>query len=250
MKKVVDFLGNQSIWVLCFTSLLILVCSCSHMPPEYLEAVENAANPQPDEIYSDLTPISSANTELVRKNVDGEEFVLVVSWVGDASYYRQTDQKGFYNTGRRDIWVTVVPELKERCAEPGFGGDDIGLRLKQLLGMPRSTKKSNFVEFWVRTEELFRPCPDAEIDDRRCELNLPNHVTQKHRKWFNSKRAESYCHKEGCRSIVPYPWTQLGYTFDWGSTAPHIGLSEFVIEKESDVFVNRIVPTLEYCRGD
>jgi hypothetical protein len=28
----------------------------------------------------------------------------------------------------------------------------------------------------------------------------------------------------------PYPWTGLGYTYDWGSADIHVGLCEFVLQ--------------------
>jgi hypothetical protein len=32
----------------------------------------------------------------------------------------------------------------------------------------------------------------------------------------------------------PYPWTALGYTYDWGNpTPPHYGVSEFVINSQT-----------------
>lgn len=62
-----------------------------------------------------------------------------------------------------DIWVTLAPELQTRCSDTTFGQGDLSLRLKQLLGMPPSAEETAFVEFWVRPEDLFRPCPDPEI---------------------------------------------------------------------------------------
>ena len=45
-----------------------------------------------------------------------------------------------------------------------------------------------------------------------------------------------------------YPWTQLGYTYDWGS-ANHHGASEFDVRTESTLIVNGITSIEDYCRN-
>jgi hypothetical protein len=42
------------------------------------------------------------------------------------------------------------------------------------------------------------------------------------------------------------PWTRLGYTYDWGDSKTHIGLSEFVIEQNATVTVKSVTPTVQY----
>lgn len=49
-----------------------------------------------------------------------------------------------------------------------------------------------------------------------------------------------------------YPWSGLGYTYDWGNPQkPHVGSSEFIInptaEKPVEVEVVSVTPTQEYC---
>jgi hypothetical protein len=45
-----------------------------------------------------------------------------------------------------------------------------------------------------------------------------------------------------------YPWTQLGYTYDWGNPESEVGLSEFVIRKGSTVVIKSVSNLDEYCR--
>jgi hypothetical protein len=268
MKKEHYYSKNRLTAWLCIAGLLILISGCTYFrsdrkvreskkqgstvqfPSAYLEAVRDAANPEPDEVYDRLIPVAASNTKLVRKTFDGEQYILVVTWVGNASYYKITDQDGFYHTQGFDIWVTVAPELQQQCADPEFGSRDLEPRLKQLLGMPPNTNKTDFVELWVRPQDLFRPCPDAQINDSSCGLGMPEQTSTSHRAWFNRYRAKSYCHSENCKDLVPYPWTQLGYTYDWGNPETEVGLSEFVIKQNSKVIVNDIVPNRKYCHRD
>jgi hypothetical protein len=46
-----------------------------------------------------------------------------------------------------------------------------------------------------------------------------------------------------------YPWTRLGYTYDWAPGASGIGASEFVTRKEMPVIVKAKVPTVAYCHS-
>jgi hypothetical protein len=43
-----------------------------------------------------------------------------------------------------------------------------------------------------------------------------------------------------------YPWTALGYAFDWSSNWG-IGSSEFVIRKGSEIRYESVTPVTAYC---
>jgi hypothetical protein len=213
----------------------------------YAQAVRDASNPEPDEISHDLTSITAGNTDLIRRIIDDKLYILTATWATNTKYFNSVDDAGFYNTGKYNIWVTVVPELKIRCSDPHFGHKDLELRLKQLLGLPPTVEKEGFVEMWVRPEHLFRPCPDSEITDTRCDLNLPADTTARHRQWFNTLRAESYCNIDSTPEKA-YPWTQLGYTYDWNQPGSEVGLSEFVIRKNVKIKIERNnISAAAYC---
>ena len=248
---------------------------------QYASAVDDARVALPAEISRALTPINPQNPDLVWENGVVGSRLLVVSWIGDAGkYYRCTSAGGCAgNTTcleggecpnyKYDTWVTVVPEIKQffaaRAPEP--------LRIAQLLGLPpeavmagHSGEYKYMLEMWVAPQDLFRPCPDTEISDTACELDFPLDsfysldpgnlvkvsagpnagVFMRYPDWFNNQRQYSYT-----PGASPYPWTRLGYTYDWGSTR-HVGLSEFVLHgKKADgatisVGIKSLKPTAEY----
>ncbi|MBU6351343.1 MAG: hypothetical protein KGS73_14490 [Chloroflexi bacterium] len=43
------------------------------------------------------------------------------------------------------------------------------------------------------------------------------------------------------RFLERYPWTRLGYTYDWSNSASEVGLSEFVVAAGSTVAVEPVV---------
>lgn len=119
-------------------------------------------------------------------------------------------------------------------------------RLIQLLGLPPNSVYRYFVEFWVKPEDLFRPCPDQEITDSRCDICFPANADSAHVAWINSNRISRYYQ---CELNHQYPWTQLGYTYDWNpKNKTHFGLSEFVIAAHRKIRVNAIYRTEDYLR--
>jgi hypothetical protein len=217
-------------------------------PQIYQAAIKDAINPEPGEIVHHLTAIVQGNPELFWKDVNGVRYVLMVSLAGNTSFYEASMGKP-YNTGGHYIWVTAVPDVRKLCGQQDFGGDDTPMRLRQLLGLTPTVQVIAFVEFWVNPAQLFRPAADNEITDTTAGLNLPENTEPWYRQWFNELRATQYFQSEQPRHEA-YPWTQLGYTFDWGNPGSRVGVSEFVIKTNADVIVNGIIPINMYCNTD
>lgn len=209
----------------------------------YQQAIVNSMSPEPSKIYGDLLPITKENKNLVWKTIDGEDYLLMVTWKQTVKYYQPicTD-KPCYNTGAYQVWVTAAPELRRRFIETG--SKDTAMRLKQLLGLPPNAEYSYFVEFWVRPQDLFRPCPDNEITDKTCSLCFSAGADSSYIQWVNDNRISRYY---PCALYDKYPWTQLGYTYDWNpKNKSHVGLSEFVIGANKNIAINGVYTTSEY----
>lgn len=204
----------------------------------YKQSIVNSIYPDSSKIYTDLVQINSSNKSLIRKSINNEEYILVCTWKQNIVFYN----KDVFNTGNWPLWVTTAPELKNRFKSESV--KDTNQRLIQLLGLPPGSKYSYFVEIWVRPQDLFRPCPDKEITDGKCDLCFPSGTDADHIKWINENRISRYYQ---CELYNQYPWGQLGYTYDWNpDNKSHVGLSEFIIGANKTVYINRIVPTEEY----
>ena len=207
----------------------------------YKLSIINSIYPDSSEICTKLVQINDSNKTLIRKNINGEEYILVCTWKQNVSFYQKDT---VFNTGTYPIWVTTAPELKNRIKKDS--PKDVNLRLIQLLGLPPTAQYSYFVEFWVRPVDLFRPCPDKEITDGKCDLCFPEGTDPEHIKWINENRISRYYQ---CDLYYQYPWGQLGYTYDWNPrNKSHFGLSEFIIGTNKTIYINRIVTTSEYLR--
>lgn len=219
------------------------VSSSEELQAAYRRAVKDAATAEPDEIYRDLTAITAFNPELIWQGLPGKSRVLVVTWTNWEGYHQHVGQT---TTNTRVTWVTVAPELQEFCRKHRVAAAGLDLRLKQLLGLPHDSPKKWLVEIWAEPRDLFRPSPDPEITDHESELDFPQSdyflkVSVAHRQWFNDLQSRSY-DEDG------FPWTRLGYTYDWGNPQSEIGLSEFAIRPSATVQIRSVTTIEAYCR--
>ena len=214
-----------------------------NLKKEYSAAVADAAVAEPSEISKNLVAIVPANDQLVWKNrgdaVNAK--VLVVTWTSYNGYDGYVDKP---YTMSREVWVTTVPEVKNFCKQNNVHN---ALRLEQLLGLPPNNGKTKFVEMWVRPADLYRPSADPEITDSEAETDFPAPncyitVSDDFKNWYNNLKSNSY-------GANGYPWTRLGYTYDWGNKKSHIGMSEFVILPNSTVEIKSVTSTEEYESG-
>lgn len=212
----------------------------------YQKSIEHSMSPAPSKVCRDLVAITPQNNDLIWKTINGTNYILVVTWKQNISFYKPYLDSTYYNTGKYQIWVTTAPELLHRMKKEN--AEDVDLRLKQLLGLPPNAMYSYFVEFWVKPEDLFRPCPDNETTDSQCDLCFPEKTDSSYVSWINENRISRYYQ---CELYDKYPWTQLGYTYDWNfENKSHIGLSEFVIDINKNIIVKAIYTTNDYLKKD
>lgn len=268
IRRVILFPALREILGVFVLSLLAVSCgggagtqSTDHksIQQQYSSAVADARVVTVDEISSCLTPIAPYNGNLIwENNIVGSRLLVATVIDENGKYYRCDEpagcagdtckEGGNCSSYRWDSWVTVVPEMKQRFA----GTIPSLLRVVQLLGLPPSyATKGNprevkyVMELWVSPSDLFRPCPDSEISDTVCEMQFPadpfrildTHNTirateglaapvfKTYTAWFNNRARNVYT---ATSSSDAYPWTRLGYTYDWGSPL-RFGLSEFVV---------------------
>ncbi len=211
---------------------------------QYQAAVADAASADPDEIYKSLSPVVPFNNRLVWSVDDGTTRVLTVTWTSWSGY---NEAVGATTILAREVWATLVPDIREfALALPGTP-DDKPLRIEQLLGLPPGTGKAWFVEMWASPDDLFRPSADPEITDFEAGPDFPKPasrlaVSPEHAAWIDSLKASSY-------GAAGYPWTRLGYTYDWGNPSSEIGLSEYVIAAGATVRIHASIATKFYLNA-
>lgn len=205
----------------------------------YQRAVVDARVAEPSEVSHALEPLVPANSHLRWRTVDGQPQVELVTWTSYTGYDALVGQG---TTLAREVWVTCVPALHDAVAASGAA--DRELRAAQLLGLPPKPGKTRFVEFWVTPASVFRPAADPDVTtdtapaDSVPGLPLPG-VGTSYLNWYNALKASSY-------GASGYPWTRLGYTYDWGRPAHEEGLSEFVIRAGAQAEIAGVTANREY----
>ena len=151
-----------------------------------------------------------------------------------------------------DVWVTAVPEVKNKCQ--GVGGD-LAMWLRQLHGLHPNTKMTHFVVMEVKGDDIFRPTanPDATTilpcsnsQTKECGEFFPEGISEGHMKWMANQMLSSYLTSKPLNTDG-YPWTRLGYTYNWRRGVDRYGASEYVIRQGAVVKVEEIIAYREYC---
>jgi hypothetical protein len=218
----------------------------------YQKAIEDMILPEPAEVSDKLLAI------------DGKKPARVLSWMRPDEVQTMKETGGAWKTkAPKDIWVTLVPYVKSFCQEFSKAhGDHLGqlvLRLEQRLGMPPGSSKAAFLEITVldpsSIANIFRPCSNPSVTTATCPAGPPAATApQSYRTWFFTQYYNSYATARPSQ----YPWTSLGYTFDWASRAPEMGgsgfakygESEFVVPKGGSIRVESISETGRYCAAE
>ena len=232
----------------------------------YEDAVFDMVLPVPSEISTSLDPL------------DGYGLVQVVSWVrsDQARWYSSQIGSAQPLTDHGDLWVTKSPKVQDFCTayaqSRGAGLDRVTLRLEQRLGLPPKSAKTHFVTFEVETDptnsQIFRPCVSPDVTTRTCTVGpprcdaLPANPTpaqtaaharcEAHLDFFHGQYYTAF----GVSLPSEFPWTSLGYTFDWAPGAvlgngatdfQRYGESEYVIAAGAPVRVLSVTSTKDYC---
>jgi hypothetical protein len=220
----------------------------------YLQAVHDMTLAEPGEVVNTLDPVPSSGP------------ATVVSWV------RSDQTAAFPGAGSTyipssNMWVTLAPHLKEFCQ--GFARQNSQnpertiLRLEQRLGLAPASSKTHFVELAITEprngKSLFRPCGDPSVITTSCNVGGPQQCSSSQgancdalSEFFYQQYYSSY----GSETPTGFPWTSLGYTFDWAFKEVslggsfdfvQVGESEYVVTTGAVLKVLSVQTTEQYC---
>lgn len=180
--------------------------------------------------------------------------VSMVSWV---TQQRAPCQGGgapcTLEVGADRLWVTLAGEVQTLCRGWNLRGDALRERLEQLLGLPPDAplqyRKVGFAVLEVARERVERPCLGMEPAGAGpvCTITAQPGTPEELRNFVGQQMAGSYV-LDNPRG-PGYPYTRLGYTYDWGAAAgaSHYGASEFLIKPGSSARVVAQMSTDAYC---
>ncbi len=222
-------------------------CNCdsqiTNLDQLYNSAIKDAMIIEDNEIINTLTVISDTNPELITMGEGIDKWYLASTWT---PYYWSYIPGDTMITTWGETWITVAPELQKYFKTTSFASDSVrNLRINQLLGLPADTREKKMIELWVKAENLFRPAYDNEITDNSCGKYFPTNADSVYISWFDNNILGSYF---AAPNKTKYPWTRLGYTYNWGNSNSEIGLSEFVLKQNSTIIIKSVSSAEEYLK--
>jgi hypothetical protein len=232
------FVVGMMVGLAMFQAILIVTSPAGKqlsLDEAYNESINRSMTPDRGSV-NDLTPIIYSNQDLIKQGTEDNWTVLVVTWTKFNSSYPVGQN---VSTWWGETWVTVAPQLQDFFRNEVDKNTNLTLRAAQLLGLPPSNSNLYFVELYVHPADLFRPSLDNEINDTSASLTMPQNINATYKQWFDGNTISSYYPKK-------FPWTRLGYTYDWGNPGTSEGLSEFVVRKNATVMVRSVSPTTAY----
>lgn len=146
----------------------------------------------------------------------GTKYVKVGKLLNNGDYSKYYKNKSQVEL-TRNFYVFIPKEVKEKCIKKGIKDSK---RMCRFLGLDDTTPSDTIVFFWIDQSRLFRPAYNSDITKPVSKTNIArsiDHSNSDVQKWFTKE----------CKTNT-YPWTRLGYTYDWGDVQDKIGATEFV----------------------
>lgn len=138
-----------------------------------------------------------------------------------------------------EVWTFSPAEIAEWYDENSSDVKDWDMRFRQLIGLKPDTQNTHFTAMWVEPEDILRPAYVTEIDEIHMTESFETEPDADYKEWFDANIINSYFDDA-------YPWTRLGYTYDWSGDGGEYGLSEFLVEDGAQVEVEYTCTTKEF----
>ncbi|MCW3463881.1 hypothetical protein [Chitinophaga nivalis] len=238
------------VYLLCMLVTLIFAgCSSNDDPPVipppvydmnelYARAIQDAMVADSSKASDALWPIKAGTPDVQFKTINGQSYVLMATFMRFPGSYPEKDS---ITNVWGESWLFIPQQMKGRIG-PGFTpASDTILRISQLLGLPPVNSKSNthIAQIWVKVDSLYRPAGNPAIDTKSAGPVLVPGVTANYANWFNNYIIFAYYRPLG-KTDYHYPWTRMGYTYDWAPNASRVGLSEYVVKPNSGMWVEKV----------
>lgn len=226
---------------------------------QILDASGNRGSGNPVQLQWWNTPAAAARSG---------DYVKVVTWSTYTSSYVMDGQPHTNNWTDPAIFVSAGGELQKYFRDnypvPSGSTATNNVLVQKVQGMsPWAGANKYFVEIWVKATDLYSPTRDTMITNHTSHADwpdpLPTHAVGMYaaipdftnfNQYITSTNTTNRGFDNRMSTDYPYPFTGLGYTYDWsrdgsGNTR-QIGLSEFVVNGFSEWIVAGVYSTDTY----
>lgn len=186
------------------------------------QAVKDAVFVDESEIMP-LVTLTKEN-ELVTWNEEGK--VLLCTWHNYPDSYPEGET---VELAWGPVWTFTDKEMATHAKELKES-EDSEMRLKQLICFAPDSEHSTVTGFWVDPADVNRPAYQMDPTNPNMTITFPEDVDVEFKTWFDNNILSSYFYGA-------YPWTRLGYTYDWANNGKVYGLTEFLVKAGTKVEV-------------
>jgi len=225
----------------------------------YRRSIADSTVASPREVAQNLIAIGPGDPRLQWRTIDGTDYLLVSTIRRDA-----LGTPGQRINLSNDRWVSIPAQVDNYCRRAKCSkmtAKNLDLRVKQFSGLPPDGDYTLVNEFWVRPADMFRPCTDPRITTHSCPAQVPSGGVnpavvgstnlasflwiQANYAWrmpdtFTGSASFSCSVLWTNPDCYGYPWTRLGYTYDWKPGAKEQGPSEFVAVRGASVVIESV----------
>ena len=218
MKKNFRIIKVLSV-ILAILFISTLVCCEKKLSDDelFMRAVRDAMIIDDDEIL----PLVNINKDDNNVKWDGDKVLVAFMHKYPDSYPAGEDIELKWG----NVWCVSEEEMRKWVLDNEKGVTDWTVRLHQVLGMPTTKGYTTITALWVDADLLYRP---ANVTDPKAAMSATYQKTGNeefdtmYKAWFDGNIIWSYFDSA-------FPWTRLGYTYDWADNGKDYGLSEFLI---------------------
>lgn len=200
------------------------VVSKSESSPEELfeEAVKDAVFAE----ESEIEPLVTLTKEDEHVTWDEEGRVLLCTWHNYPDSYPEGED---VTIEWGPVWTFTDKEL-ETYTEELKKAEDPEDRLRQIIAFTPDSEHSTITAFWVDPADVRRPAYQSDPTNADMTTSFGDNVDEEFKEWFDDNTLSSYFYGS-------YPWTRLGYTYDWADNGTEYGLTEFIVNSGAEVEV-------------
>lgn len=195
------------------------------------EAVQDAVFAEESEILPLVT--LTKEDELVTWDDTGR--VLLCTWHNYPESYPE-GEKVVIEWG--PVWTFTDKEIDTHAEELKEAEDPV-MRLRQIISFTPGSEHSTVTGFWVDPADVQRPAYQSDPTDGSMVTSFGDDVDETFKEWFDENTLNSYFYGY-------YPWTRLGYTYDWADNGTEYGMTEFIVNSGAEVEVEFTVTTEEF----
>jgi len=183
----------------------------------------------------EILPLVTLTKEDERVSMDEKGRVLLCTWHNYPDSYPEGET---VKIEWGPVWTFTDREI-EGYADELAGATDVEMRLRQLIAFAPDSEHSTVTGFWVKPADVLRPAYQSDPTDGSMTTSFGEDVDEDFKEWFDENILGSYFYGS-------YPWTRLGYTYDWADNGSEYGLSEFIVKDGAKVKVEFTETTEEF----